>query len=106
MRTGTSRVCLAPLTVTVMVRFSLMPSPNSVLAVPRRVVGKAGGLLQRAARQNRGKVLPIVGRGMDVGHCLDAAAPFAGLAEQLAGGRLAGDRPFDLGGAHRRDRNA
>src|SRR5262249_17517717 len=106
MRTGTSRVCLAPLTVTVMVRFSLMLPPNSVLAVPRRVVGEAGCLFQRAPRQHRGKVLPIVRRGMDVGHRLDAPAPFAGLAEQLARRRLAGDRLLDFGGAHWRDRDA
>src|SRR5687768_6889349 len=104
MRTGTSRSYSVPLTVTVMVRFSLMVS--LVRPVPGRVVGKPRGLLQRAARQHRGEMLAVVGRGVDVGHRLDAAAAFANLGEQRARRRLSGDRLLDLGCADRRHRNA
>ena len=61
--------------------------------IPRRVVGKPRGLLQRAARQHGGEMLAVVGRGVNVRHRLDRAAAFAGLGEQLARRRLAGDRP-------------
>src|SRR5688572_2715443 len=104
MRTGTSLSYFVPLTVTVMVRFSLMVS--LVRPVPGRVVGEARGLLQRAARQHGGEMLAIVGRRVDVGHGLDPTAALAGLGEQRARRRLSGDRLLDVGCADRRDGDA
>jgi len=75
-------------------------------AVPRRVIGEARSLFERAPRQHGGEMLPVIGRGVDVGHRVDRAAAFAGLGEQLGARRLAGDRRLDVACTHRRDRNA